>query len=225
MFRARTSSVIKFIISIFITALISSAFMIGVYKFLEGKKKNSIIMSQEEALITQRHDRENTKYRLYSYPQTDFSSYINWLDDKNSCLSIAFPNGVSEFAGGLYLTLTVNLSPYLEDGRLEFFVKADTDSVKETELYVYLQEGPKKDKMVVRSLPLILSSTWQKVSLPLNQFSTLEKEIAIAGNESFSWEIQGFLFALKMANRKQKVELRIRGLTVTEAEDVIYVIL
>jgi len=199
--------------------------MIGVCKFLEGGKKNSVIMSQEEALITQRHGRENTKYRLYSYPQADFSSYIKWTDEKNSCFSITFPNGVSEFAGGLYLTLTANLFPYLEDGRLEFFLKADTDSVKETELYVYLQEGPRKDKMVVRSLPLMLSSTWQKVSLPLNQFSMPEKEIAMAGNELFSWEIQGFLFALKMANRKQKVELRIRGLTVTEAGDVIYVIL
>lgn len=218
---------------IILSGAAATAFLIfNSYDSLQTETRESIAsLNAEENNILNRCGVVAEKFKLCSYPYSEYYPQIA-VDEtvgyaSGKSLRLIFKDNDANHYLGLCFYLSLNLSPYQQNGRLEFWLRGRKDSLSVKNLYVYLKEGPAAQNMAGVSLPIKAMEKRQKLSIPLNKFFPIEKCVTNSPdkNKGFNWEIREILFAVDAVNSDESLELFIDNLRITSNDENIFELL
>ena len=214
---------LKFALVTFLIATLTSFFIFSLYNNSLNIKEDLDALAIEESNNISRCGVHVEKFRLCSYPEPNLNLEIardeNESHSGGKAIRISFKGNSKKDYAGAHLYLTLGIGRYLSKGSLEFWIKGRKKLSVAKDLMVYLKEGPNLDNMVGVSLPVKINADWQRLSIPLREFSLVKEDEKAT---RFTWEIQEIFFSVRASDLEEQVELFIDDLKVINNGKIIY---
>jgi len=220
-------SAVKFILVIFFIA-IPASLLIELFYNLNNRKENIDSLSIQEKDIVSKCGKDSGKYIFCSYPELNFDSQITWDTHDTHFgsrpLALSFKGNDIKRYLGIHFSLTLNLRPYLEKGKLDFWVKGRKNYPFIKKLGIYLKEGQSMKRTAGITFPVEINENWKNVSLPLSQFFVIKDSDYDLRHKSkkFSWEIQEALFSVEPFSYNTQIEIYVGGLKILNENEILY---
>lgn len=182
-------------------------------------------LEKKEKDIAERNCHTKDKFTFSRYPldNKDAEICLENDDSAGAVIKITFKKCEEKnIYLGLRYYLTFALSHAVHNSSLEFMAKGEGNFSLVNNLRIRFRQGPFMKGMAEAEVCLKLAKNWQKVSIPLSEFSNVSDT---ATGIDFNWEIQEVLFSADSFNSDAPAGLLISGLKITNGQDALYELL
>ena len=177
----------KTILSVLLPALIISSSLALLFY---NSRRFVFDLEKKEKDITERNCHVKDKFTFFQYPvdNKDAEICLENYDSAGAVIKITFKKCEEKYIYlGLRYYLTFALSHAVHNSSLEFMIKRVENSGLVNNLRIRFRQGPFMKGMVEAKVCLKLAKNWQKISIPLAEFSNVSHT---ATGIDFNWEIQ-----------------------------------